>query len=90
MGIEVMEHHISILNALSPGRALEYVRDLQNALPDYYAFVSEQQRRDMAVRIELSRRALKRGVATIISDDEQSFICCGCPARVPCFDRPRR
>lgn len=90
MGIEVMKHHVPILEALSPGSALEYVSDLQRELPDKYSFANEKQRRNMAARIELSRRALEKGKAIIISDNEQSFICGECPARIPCFNKPRR
>jgi len=90
MRIEVMEHHVPILESLSPGSAIVYVDDLQHALPDKYNFATEQQKRNMAARIELSKRALERGEAVIITDDEQSFICGGCPDRVPCFDKPRK
>ena len=46
-------------------------------------------KRNMAARMEISRRALERGRAIIITDDEQSFICGECPARIPCFNKPR-
>lgn len=85
-----MEHHAPRLKEFSPDSALGYLDDLQHALPDKYGFVSEQQRRNMAARMELSRRALERGEAVIITDDEQGFICGECPGRVPCFSKPRR
>ncbi|MEK7514154.1 MAG: hypothetical protein AAB580_04700 [Patescibacteria group bacterium] len=90
MKIEVMEHHVQmLLESLSPGSAMGYLDDLQDALPDKYNFAGEQQKRNMAARMEISRRALERGRAIIITDDEQSFICGECPARIPCFNKPR-
>jgi hypothetical protein len=88
MKIEVMECHERELSAIPSGWALMYLEMLFAELPKQYPFESKQQMRTMAARMEIAKRALARGNAVIIRDnDHPDNICLACPAVQPCFTK---
>jgi len=88
MKVEVMAHHVRVFDAIPSGWMLSYLEELSKELPEKYGFANRQQMRNMAARMEIAKRALQRGTATIVSDQVPDIACQACPDELKCFSKP--